>query len=398
MMLALAWRNLWRHTRRTLLSVVAITATGALTVFLPSLQAGSYQAMIAASGGVLDGYLQIQHPDYLDKPAMRNSFVPPPSVMRALDSGGVTLIERATGFALISSQTRSLGAQVVGVEPELEPQVSTLPGNIRSGRYLEQEDEIVMGAVLARNLGIEVGQQVTLLGTGHDGSLAVDSLRLVGVFETGFVLLDRQLAEISLERFDQSFSMQRQRHGVILHPPQRVDMPALSATLANQQLVLRDWRSLQPGLLHAIQLDISSAAVMYVILVLVVCFSLMNAMLMSVLERSREYGMVLALGVRPQRLGGILWLENLMIALIGVGTGALLGALVTLWYQHAGIHFSGAEEVFERYGLSSTIYPLLTPLTLLLGPGVILLVLTLAGFYPVLRVRRLNLLAAMRAV
>lgn len=398
MILELAWRNLWRHTRRTLLSVIAITATGGLTVFLPSLQAGSYQAMIVASSSVLDGFLQIQHPDYLDKPAMRNSFTPPPALVRALDSGGFTAPQRGVGFALISSDARSIGAQIVGVEPELEREISSLPGNIRSGRYLQQEDEIVMGQVLARNLGVELGQRVTLLGTGHDGSLAVDSLQLVGVFETGFPALDRQLAEMQLERFDQSFGMAGQRHGIILHPPAEIDQPALSALLEQYQLVLRDWRTLQPGLLHAIQLDISSAVVMYAVLVLVVCFSLMNAMLMSVLERSREYGMVMALGVSPQRLGRILWLENLMIALMGVVTGAVAGALVTLWYEQAGIHFSGAEEVFARYGLSSTVYPMLTPLTLLLGPGTILLVLMLAGFYPVMRVRRLNLLAAMRAV
>ncbi|MGB0467482.1 MAG: ABC transporter permease [Pontibacterium sp.] len=398
MIVALAWRNLWRYKRRTFLSAIAIAATCALTIFLPSLQAGSYQAMVSASLGVLDGYLQIQHPEYLDKPAMRNSFVPPASVVRALEAGNVTTAARASGFALLTSPERSVGVQVVGVEPEKEVSVSTVPGNIVTGRYLQQNNEIVLGSALARNLRQQIGDQVTLLGTGRDGSLAVDSLKVVGFFETGFPALDRQLAEINLSRFNTTFSMEGQRHGLILQSASEINRADLQPLIESEGLAFRDWKQLQPGLLHAIKLDISSAVMMYVILILVICFSLMNAMLMSVLERSREFGMVMALGVRPMILGRILWLENLMITLLGIMAGLVIGAVVTLYYQSAGIHFSGAEEVFARYGLSSTIYPELSALTLLSGPVIIAVVLVIAGFYPVWRVSRLNLLDAMRAI
>ncbi len=397
MIVALAWRNLWRHKRRTFLSATAIAAICALTIFLPSLQLGSYQAMVRAAQGVLEGYLQIQHPEYLDKPATRNSFKPDPELKRELAEQGVTLVERAVGFALLSSDSRSIGVQVLGVEPERESRVSTLPANVIEGRYLNAGDEVVLGVTLARNLRLSVGDRVTLLGTGRDGSLAVDSLTVVGLFSSGFAALDRQLAQIELNRFDSTFSMLGHRHALILETKRTPDEEALRAVAVDYGLMLRNWQALNPGLLHAIQLDISSAVLMYLILILVVSFSMVNAMLMSVLERSREFGMVMALGVRPLQLGRILWLENLMVTLLGLLVGALIGVAATLWYEHQGIHFTDAEEVFAQYGLSSVIYPALSPLTLLAGPMVIVMVLMLAGLYPVWRIHRMNLLDAMRA-
>jgi len=409
MIFALAWRNIWRQPKRTLLSASAITFTCIILIFLPSMQLGSYQAMVKASVSVLDGIAQIQRTKYQESPTLRGSFLPSKKLTQQLNQllPHSQLIQRSNGFALISSKERSLGAQIVGVEAVKEPLISSVPSNIKTGRYLSsaQEksvDEIVLGATLAKNLKVTVGERVTLLGSGCDGSLAVDSLLVVGIFESGLKVLDRQLAEIPIARFEQTFSMVGQIHAWVLANKTQQLLNAypkpLQPLLAKNDLALRDWQAMQPAMVDAIKLDMSSALAMYLVLVLVIVFSLINSSLMSVLERTREFGMIMALGVKPPMLAKIIWLESFLVMLLGVSVGVILGGLISYYYQVTGITFHGAEQVFAQFGLSSTIYPQLNGLTLLLGPLFIAVCLMISAIYPMLRIRRLEIISAMRAV
>lgn len=411
MIFEMAWRNVWRQPRRSILSAIAIMLTSGLLIFLPALQWGSYQAMIYASIGILDGGAQIQRSEYLDTPTMRTSFKPNSELIQNLKSifPEYSLAKRANTFALISSDERSFGVQIVGVEVDKEDQISSIPRNIKQGRYLNSTTadtgapgEIILGETLAKNLRIKTGDRVTLLGSGRDGSLAADSLQLVGIFATGLKALDRQLAQIQLSRFDSTFSMAGQIHGWVLIDPQH-DLFArypksLHKALLPHDLTLRSWREMQPALLNAILLDISSAITMYVVLILVIVFSLLNSALMSVLERTREFGMMMALGVKSGLLAKIVWVESLIIMAMGIIAGIVVAALVTIYYEIVGITFSGAEVVFEEFGLDSTIYPDLNLFTLLSGPIVIALCLAFAGLYPTIRIQQLHIVTAMRAV
>ena len=288
----LAWRNMWRRKQRTAFLLLAIAGTCAVLIFLASLQAGSYAAMIRGSTALMDGYAQIQDTDYLDKPAMRESFAADPALLEALEdvSGALAYSERGTAYALISSDTRTIGAQILGVDPAREGQVSTIPGSLVAGVYLEAEDHIVIGARLANQLRIAVGDSITLLGTARDGSLAVDALVVSGLLETGLAELDRQLAQMSISRFNDTFAMEGTRHAIVLNGPEPSQMRAainrLSGPVAAQNLALRDWRDLQPGLLSAIILDLGSAVLVYAILVAVIIASLLNTLILSVLERN----------------------------------------------------------------------------------------------------------------
>lgn len=404
MILKLAWRNIWRQRRRTVFGLVAVAVTTVVVVFLPSLQAGSYSSMVNAYLGLLDGYAQIQTPRYLHTPAMRESFEIPASLRETLQDlpADVGTSERGIAYVLLSSQARSLGAQVVGVAPPTERRVSTIPSVLVSGVYLQNDDQIVLGEILARNLRVTRGDAVTLLGVGRDGSLAADILTVAGIFRSGIPEIDRQLAEITLERFDDSFAMNDFRHAVVIggsgSPTDRRAIESVQQAVAAQGLALRDWTELQPGLYAAIKLDVIATTLLYVVLVSVVVLSLLNTILMSVLERTREFGTLMALGVRPGLLTRIVWTETGMTAVLGVSIGLLCAALLTTWLSRTGIDFQSVQAVFERYGMSSTIYPELTPLTLLAGPAAIAAALVLAGFLPAFRIRKLNVLSAMRGM
>jgi len=403
----LAWRNLWRHPRRTWLTVGAIMFSNMLLVFMISLQFGMYGLMIDNTLQAFTGHLQIQAPGYIDDQKMRQTVddvVPLATKLRDyFDSDRIAA--RATAFALVSSEERSYGTAVIGVEPAFERNVSTLPELVSQGRYLGEQGaaEIVIGAALARNLRVALGDELTLIGSGRDGSFAAAVVNVVGVFESGLADFDRSITEIPLGFFQDVFYMDGSGHHIVINLPLIDDVPVVQeqveALLAGgQNLVVHDWDALQPGLQQAIKADMSSAFFMYGILVILVAFSVLNTQLMSVLERTHEFGIVMSLGLTPGRLGRLVLLETAILGLLGLLFGALLGALVTYWFSVYGFSYPGMEEMTAKFHLPSRFYPQISIPSLLLGPAVVFMFTILAAVYPALRLRKLHPVEAMRAV
>ncbi|RKX35850.1 MAG: ABC transporter permease [Verrucomicrobia bacterium] len=403
----LAWRNLWRHRRRTWLTIGSMVFSNILLVFMISLQLGSYRMMIDNSLRAFTGHFQIQAPGYNEDPKLRLTV---PSAIEAsarlrneLELDGVAA--RGIGFALLSSDERSYGVQIVGTEPGHEASVSTLPGLMLEGRYFtdSRADEIVIGSVLARNLKIGVGDELTLLGSGKDGSFAAAVPTVTGIFESGMIDLDRGMAQMPLGTFQDVFAMGDAANSIVVVTPDvtalSVWQPGFDAFLAdNPDLVLVDWVHLQPGLREAIQADMSSAWFMYGVLIILVAFSVLNTQLMSVMERTREFGTILALGLRPGRLSLLVMVESAFMAAIGLIIGILLGVAISLYYQKVGFAYPGMGEMADKFNLPDRMYPSLSALSILLGPMVVYLGCLAAALYPALRLRRLEPFEAMRAV
>ncbi len=205
--LRMAWRNLWRHKRRTWLTVGAMIFSNLILVFSISLQFGSYQMMIDNTLKSYTGHMQIQREGYNEEPKMRSSIdaiIPLANEVRQ-QLGSDTVAARGVAFAMTSSEERSYGLQIIGVEPEYEPNVSTLPGLINRGSYFTDSnaEEIVIGAVLARNLRVDIGDELTLLGSGHDGSFAAGIAIVTGIFESGIAEIDRSMAQLPIGLFSE---------------------------------------------------------------------------------------------------------------------------------------------------------------------------------------------------
>ena len=404
--LRLAWRNIWRHPRRTWLTTGAMVFSNTLLVFMISLQFGMYDLMINNTLQSFSGHLQVQAPGYKDEQKMRQS-VPDIQNLAARyreDSGFQNVAARGAAFALASSEERSYGIQVYGVEPAFEPGVSNIPGLVQEGRFLADIDatEIVIGKVLARNLRVGIGDELTLLGTGRDGSFAAAIVSIVGIFDSSIPDLDRSIAEIPLGLFQDMFAMDGAGHQLVITVPDLSDVPA-----AKQQaekllpfgsgLVVHDWEALQPGLKQAIQADLTSAWFMYGLLVILVAFSVMNTQLMSVLERTREFGIVMSLGLTPGRLGRLVMLETTLMGIVGLVLGALLGALLTSWFTVNGFAYPGMEELAAVFNLPARMYPKVTPGTLIAGPAAVFAGTLASALYPALRLHWLQPVEAMRA-
>jgi putative ABC transport system permease protein len=404
--LRLAWRNLWRYKRRTWLTVGAMIFSNSLLVFSISLQFGSYDMMIDNTLQAFSGHLQVQRVGYLDEPKMRYTLDDVIATAQQLRSELAlpSIAARATGFALASSNERTYGLQILGVEPDFEPSVSTIPGLVKQGRYLQPDkgEEIVIGSVLARNLKVGPGDEVTFLGSGLDNSFAAGVVKVVGIFETGIPELDRSMAQVNLKYFQESFAMQKKGHSVVIRARHIDDVETLqprieSLLAARNKLEVIHWDRLHPGLKQAIQADMTSAWFMYIVLIVLVAFSVLNTQLMSVLERTREFGVMMALGLKPGKMSRLVMTETALMASLGLALGILVGFVITWYLSRVGFSYPGMEEMAVKFNLPDRMYPSISLLSLLLGPCIVSAGSILAAIYPALRLYAMLPIEAMRA-
>ena len=402
----LAWRNLWRRKRRTWLTVSAMVFSNILLVFMISLQLGMYEMMISNTLRAQTGHLQVQTSGYKDDHKIRqvvpNARQLAEELRQRLHTEEVAV--RASAFALVSSGDRSYGVQITGVEPSHEDRVSSLPGLVEKGSFLTdtKAEEMVIGSVLARNLRVDVGDELTFIGSGLDGSFAAAVVEVVGIFESGMPDMDRGFAEVPLEFFQETFAMGDGGHAVVIMAPGLLQVGTTKTRAedllpAGEDLVIHDWDALLPGLKQAIQADFVSAWFMYGVLIVLVAFSVLNTQLMSVLERTKEFGIVMSLGVTPGRLGRLVLLETTLMGVVGLVLGVVLGGVLVTWLHFHGFTYPGLEEMGGQFNLPGRIFPTVSVLGLLMGPMIVLGASIIASLYPALRLHWLEPVAAMRA-
>jgi ABC-type lipoprotein release transport system permease subunit len=378
-----------------------------------SFQFGSYATMINASVKIHTGHLQVQHPQYHDKKEMQQVVKAPDRIAAVLQTlpDIEAYTQRAQGFSLASSAERTHGVLVTGIDPDREPGVSKIKQQMRSGHFLVAEDreQALVGQLLARNLKLDIGDEITLLGQGRDGSIAASVVWVKGIFSTGIDDLDRAAIHIPLQTFQEIYSMEDAAHAVVIVADRLDAVPAIQSglTAALQQAALDadaqplrvlDWDELMPGLRQSIQMDLVSGIIFYLILILVVAFSILNTFLMAIFERTREFGVMMAIGTDPIRLTRVLLIESLSLTAIGILTGIAMGCAVTAYFQVHGIDFTGSSEILSQFGITGRLYPKLSLLSASCGPAAVLVITFLAALWPALKVRRLQPVEAMAHV
>ncbi|BBP44701.1 transporter [Thiosulfatimonas sediminis] len=378
-----AWRNLWRHKTRSWLTLSAIAVTTMSLVFMLSFQFGTYASMKEQNLSLISGFAQVQNPQFSERPNLHNGFQIGknwPTILQqqsALSGYGF----RAQNFAILSNlkDTQNHAVQIMGIQPESEKTLSSLSQNISQGSYFADPNQampIVLGKQLAAKLELTIGDQLQLLGEDANGSLAVELFTLVGTFDLPINAFNNQLAQIRLSDFQALFAYPNQVQQLVLKTPKLAQMDKLADALFSQleqdaypqNLRWRDWKDLQPGLYQSIQMDIASAFLWYSALLLIVVLIVLNTLYMSVLERHNEFALLHALGMQPRQISAMLSLEILLLITLGLALGWIAGVAISLYFMHAGITFSGMEELFAQFGLSGTLYPQLSVISLAFVP------------------------------
>ena len=200
--------------------------------------------------------------------------------------------------------------------------------------------------------------------------------------------------------------MQEAVYEVVIIAQSLSDIPEIKRTL-NGMLSLRDdrmplktldWEELMPGLRQGIEMDLISGMIFYLLLILVVAFSILNTFLMVIFERTREFGVLMAIGTTPGRLTKVLLIESMTLTMTGIMAGIVIGSAVTLYFQSYGFDISGASELLSQFGISGRMYPKLSVISATSGPLAVLIITFFAALYPALKVRKMQPVEAMRAV
>ena len=349
--LLVAWRNLWRNRRRAILTMCAIAFGVFLIQIMMAVQSGSYDPMVKLGTRMGSGHLQILDSRHHKEPRIEYSVDQVTKRLNSLDSSENIqhATARAEGFVLISHDPSSAAALVMGVLPEREQLVSDLPSKVVEGEYLSSTSHAVIGAALSRNLGVGLGDELVLIGTNATGGLAAAVLDVGGIYEATSQL-ERTLVHMHLSTFQDVFEMPNQAHRFVAMVDDPQNLEPAYATLSSEVLegeLLLDWRELMPELIQGIQIDVISNGILQGVLALIIVLSIVNTFVMIMFERTREYGMLFAIGMQRTSVFRMALTEAVLMWMVGTFAGIVLTMVVVFPLMKTGIPIPVDQEMVQ---------------------------------------------------
>ncbi len=336
-LIVIAWRNLWRNKRRTIITVSSIFFGVILCSLMGSMQEGSYNNMIENVVNFYSGYIQIHQEDYWEDKNINNSFVANDSLeneILKLDEVEY-ILPRLESFALVSSGELTKGAMVMGIDPEKEHRLTSIGNKIIEGTYLnEHDDGVLLGFKLAEKLKIQVGDTAVFLGQGYHGITAAGKYPVRGLFKSSNPDLNRRLVYFEINNAQKFYGAEKMLTSYVLmvknNKVSREILPVLKSQIHSPYKV-KSWEEMFPVLLQQIESDKSSAMVMKAILYIVIMFGIFGTVMMMISERKREFGVMMAVGMQKYKLAITILIETLFMGLLGVVMG-FLGSMPVVGY------------------------------------------------------------------
>lgn len=399
--LRLAWRNVWRNPRR---SGVTIAATGLAlfsVIFYSGLMKGNLNGM---ERGVVElelGEAQIFAEGYRKKPSLYTMIEGPDALLARLDAAGFRSSARLLGSGLAAAGDASAGALLRGVDVARDAAVSSVAARVESGAWLDPERprEVVLGRRLAKTLSVAVGGEIVVLSQAADGSTANDLYRVRGVLQSVSDAVDRAGVYMTADAFRELMVLPEGAHQVIVRTPAGAPLEAATAEIAALApgLEARSWKELSPGLASMLESGRAAMSVMYIIVYIAIGIVVLNAALMSVFERIREFGVLKALGVGPGGVLRLIFLETLIQTAIAVLAGVALSVPVNLYMTQVGLDLSAIGSFSLSGAVHDPIWRSEVDLDSYLRPIVVLVVIILiAASYPATRAALIRPLDAIR--
>ena len=390
----LAWRNLWRNHRRTIIMLAAVSVGAWAMIFMTALMRGMVNEMLRDGIRALPGQVQVHHPDYRDDPSVNNLVAMTDSEIRAaFDSAGITrFAARVRVPAVISSERESRGVTLAGVDPGEEMSIGALGTVIVAGRGLQgaADNGVVIGRALAEKLETAVGKRVVLMSQDPDNEVVDRGYRVVGLFEANlpaqeeaFVFAGRQTLQKMLHIGDQVSEV-----AVMGDDYRNVDplLEMVREAMSATDEVL-PWSELD-GYLSSMMSVMDGFVLVWIIVVfLALSFGLVNTMVMAIFERVREIGLMLALGMRPASILVQIVIESLLLLVLGLVIGNTL-AYASAVYLRDGIDISAVAQGVEWFGASSILYPEIALRDVIMANAVVLVLGFLASLSPAWRASR----------
>ncbi len=404
-MLHLAWRNVWRNRRRSLINVAAMSFGLAAIMFGQSMMRSLQQQLIEKATASFTGHVRIQRRD-VDEPKFPDKFIADPSRGAALldaDSRVLAWGRRIQITGLVSAPKMSLGALICAVEPEKERQVTDMAGYIKEGTYLEgQPKGVVMGRKIANRLDVRMGEKIVVMAQAADGSMGAEVFRLVGISETGSESFDGQMVWIPLSAMQELVGRPGQANQLVIKLKDINESAAvaadLDAKLGPGAVGALSWRSIDKEIIGIQAFQDGILTIVLFVVFAIVALGVLNTQLMSLFERVREFGVLMAIGARPRWIIRLLMMESALLGAVGTILGLGIGAILIAHFGRTGLRLPVGDAFKYFLPFPSIIYLRPAWAQHAFACGTVYFVTLLATLPPALRAGRLKPAEALRHV
>ena len=400
----LAWRNLWRNHRRTIVMVSAITIGVWAMIFMTALMRGMVNDMVRDGIRALPGHVQVHHPDFRDDPSILNLIPTSDAVLTAAFSqaGFDGWSSRVKVPAVISSERESRGITLIGVDPVLERSLNAVGSEIAEGRNLEDVNDggVIIGRKLADRLDTEIGKRIVLMSQDPDNEIADRGYRIVGLFEANLEQVEESFVFVAKATLQKMLRIEDQVTEIAVLASDYRNLEALTEQvtgLAGENVEVLPWQQLNSYLGSMLKVMDGFVLVWMIVIFLALSFGLVNTLVMAVFERVREIGLMLALGMRPSNILGQIIVESSLLLVFGLILGNVLAWASVVPLQD-GIDISAVAQGMEMFGASSILYPELELKDVITANVVVLVLGFLASLSPAWRASRYEPIEAITKV
>ncbi len=409
----LAWRNLWRHRKRTVITLSSIAIGFGLAVFSIGIGDGSHNSMIRNAIKLGEGHMAVQPRGYLEAPANHKYLADGRSLQAKMDKLGIaaSIEPRISLQVLASTANNSVGAALEGMSASNDPRVAMLKPKIIEGNWIKPDDHrgIVIGDGMARKLKVKVGGKVVLMAGTRGGDTQAQLGRVRGIFDSHvdelddfLVLSDITFARYFLEGEGADPEMQPvTRFAVFLDDPDGISEAKniIKRAVSDDKTVVLDWQELMPQLVQFIVIDDAGNYVFLVLILTMVVFGILNTVLMSVLERTREFGLLRALGLGRTHLLLLVFCESMLLSMLAVLIGWIVGGGTHWWFSRHGLDFSaimGGDTAMMGTFIDPIVYTELSQGRVVQLTLIVFVATLASGIYPALKAARVTPVQALR--
>ncbi len=403
-MLVLAWRNVWRNFRRSLITTASMACGLAAIMFGQSMIKSEQRQLVEKATGSITGHLQIQHrsvkeykfPDkYIDNPAAIEKVL-------AEQPGIAAFGERIHITGLISSPTASLGALISAVQPEKERNITTMSSYVKQGAFLDGPKTVVLGDKLAQRLDVRLGEKVVVMAQADDGSMGAEAFRVSGIFHTGSLSFDGQIVYMPLAACQELLATGRNiNHFAIrlkdIDDADRIKQE-LSEKLAGQPVQVLSWKDVDHEIMSIQRFQDGLLDIVLIVIFAIVALGILNTLLMSLFERVREFGVLMAIGARPRWVMKLVLLESIILGCIGTAIGLAMGISMIAYFHHAGLRLPVGDALSYFIPFPSVIFLRAVWSSHAFAACAVLATSIVAAIAPALRACRLRPAEALRHV
>ena len=354
----LAWRNIWRHTRRTVIIVLAMSLTLALMMWYDGLMNGFTEAIYGNAVKVLGGNVQVHAEGYREE-ANSNPLFPladPQAVVKAAEANPLTLAatQRIQTGGLVTSREGAFAVGIIGVEPEKELKVNIIGQNVKEGRNLASDDldNILIGKGLADTMGVKVGDRITMVGRSQHEQMRQRTMTVVGIFDLGLQDIEKQSVYISLREAQTLYEVTGSTEVAIFLDKLGQEGSVIESMIPSLPgYEVESFQANYPDLASAINTKTGVMNVFSVIIIAIAGVGILNLLLMAVYERTREIGVLGAMGLKPNQISVLFILEGIMIGLVGVAAGIVIGLALNGYLMKVGLDFGNMSSASSYMAL-----------------------------------------------